>query len=242
VAAPGPAARPGDPGSAERRSQRRGITASRVTVERRRLPDRGARRTRPGTRIPARTRSTRPGIPAGPVLAVEHPCAPRGECGRSTRTDSRVRPRNIRARVLAAGRERPIGRRYGHPDLGGARRRPADGRVDYSSRGGPGPSRAGRRRAFRDQRRPPHRAKGILPTSRRAGDITGIFGSGTRTTGTRTTGTRATGTGGRGRTRQTAGLRRPGGVRAPRQHRAPERGWFPRGDRLPGRAGSSWPH
>ena len=107
--------------------RQRGIAASRVTVERRRLPDRGPRRTRPGARIPARTRSTRPGVPAGPVLAVERACAPRGECGRAARADSRVRPRDIRARVPAAGRERPVGRRHGHADLGGTRRRPTGG-------------------------------------------------------------------------------------------------------------------
>jgi hypothetical protein len=71
VAASGTAARPGDPGSTGERFRQRGITASGVTVERRCLPDRGPRRTRPGARIPARTGSARPGVPAGPVLAVE---------------------------------------------------------------------------------------------------------------------------------------------------------------------------
>ena len=108
-------------------SGRRGIAASRVTVERRRLPDRGSQWTRPGAGISARTRSTRPGVPAGPVLAVERACAPCGECGRAARAGGRVRPRDIRARVLPAGRERPVSRRYGHPDLGGTRRRPTGG-------------------------------------------------------------------------------------------------------------------
>ena len=71
VAASGTAARPGDPGSAGERFRQRGIAASRVTVERRRLPDRGPRRTRPIAWIPARARSARPGVPAGPILAVE---------------------------------------------------------------------------------------------------------------------------------------------------------------------------
>ena len=105
----------------------RGIAASRVTVERRRLPDRGSQWARPGAGISARTRSTRPGVPAGPVLAVERACAPCGECGRAARTGGRIRPRDIRARVLPAGRERPVSRRYGHPDLGGTRRRPTGG-------------------------------------------------------------------------------------------------------------------
>ena len=124
-----PERRPGQEiqGAPAQRFRRRGIAASRVTVERRRLPDRGSGRTRPGARIPARTRSTRPGIPAGPVLAVERACAPRGECGRTARADGRGRPRDSRARVPAAGRERPVGRRYGHPDLGGTRRRPTGG-------------------------------------------------------------------------------------------------------------------
>ncbi len=97
VAAPGTAARPGDPGSAGQRSAQRGIPASRVAVERRRLPDGGSQRTWPGTRIPARTRGTRPDIPAGPVLTVERACAPRGACGWEARADGRVGPRDIRA-------------------------------------------------------------------------------------------------------------------------------------------------
>ena len=67
-------------------------------------------------------------------------------------------------------------------------------------------------------------------------------GTGTRGTGTRGTGTRGTGSRGRGRTRHTVGLCRPAGVRAPREYRAPRRGWFPQGDRLPRRAGFSRRH
>ena len=85
VAAPGTAARPGDSGSAGQRFCQRRITAPWVTVEPGRLPDGGSWRTRPGPRVPARTRSTRPGVPAGPVLAVERARAPRGERGRAAR-------------------------------------------------------------------------------------------------------------------------------------------------------------
>jgi hypothetical protein len=221
VAAPGTAARPGDPGSARQRSCQRRITAPRVTVERWRLPDCGPRRTRPGARIPARAWSARPGLPAGPVLGVERACAPRGKCRRAPRTGCRVRPRDIRSRVLAASRERPVGRRHGHPDLGSARRRPTGGRVDHGSRRGPGRFRARRRRAPRDRRRPPDRAKRILRPDRRTRDCTGTRRTGTRRTGTRRTGACGCGARGRGQTRHTAGLPGPAGLRAPREHWVP---------------------
>jgi hypothetical protein len=204
MAAPGTAARPGDPGSARQRFRRRGI-AARVTVERRRLPDRGSQRTRPRARIPACTRSTRPGVPARPVLAVERACAPRGERCRAARADGRVRPGGIRARVLAAGRERPVSRRYGHPDVGGTRRRPTGGRVDCGPRRSPGPFRAGRERGPRGRRRSSDRAKRVLRSGRWAWDIT-------RTPGTRACCSWTGGTGSRGRFRRADRLLRRAGI------------------------------
>ena len=92
LAPPGPAARAGDPGRTRKRSRQGRITVPRIVVERRGVPHRGAGRARPGPRIPARTRSARPCLPARPVLALERTRAPHRRCRGAAGAGRRVRP------------------------------------------------------------------------------------------------------------------------------------------------------